>query len=161
MKHLGSRVFLILVPVTLIVALDEWIKYHALTKLPGEGSLVDPGLIDFAIHKNLGIAFNIPFKMPIIILVSLIIGFFLFQVLKNNLKNHPDISAAAAMIMIGALGNLYDRITYAFTVDYIILFGRLAINLSDLVIVSGVIWLLMASRRSKKHYRIHPNEARR
>jgi signal peptidase II len=160
-KKPSPRLFLTLIPISLIVLVDEWMKYLALKRLPDEGSLVDPGIVDFAIHRNVGIAFDLPFKMPIIILVSIVIGYFLFKVIRKNFVNHPDIATASAMIIIGALGNLYDRIVYAFTVDYIIILGRLAINLSDMVIVSGVIWLLMASRRSKKHHRIHPDEARR
>ena len=52
-------------------------------------------------------------------------------------------------------GNFYPA-KYYFTVDYIIIFGRLAINLSDVVIVSGVVWLLLASRRKKSNKFTHP-----
>jgi len=155
------RIFWNLIPVSLIVIADEITKFFALQRLPDEGSLVRPGILSFAIHKNLGIAFDIPFRIPFIIFISIVIGLFLLQVAKANLKRHPMISFASLTIIIGALGNLYDRIVYEFTVDYIILFGRLAINLSDIVIVSGVIMLLMTSRRSRRHKRIHPDEPER
>jgi lipoprotein signal peptidase len=44
---------------------------------------------------------------------------------------------------------MYDRFVYDFTVDYIILFGTSAINLSDLVIVGGATLLLLTSREKK------------
>ena len=158
MKNFRLYSFYNLIPIGIIVLLDEWIKFIALKKLPAEGSLVDPGLIAFAIHRNSGIAFDVPFKMPIIILTSIVIGFFLLKIARKNFHRHPNIAVASLTIVIGALGNLYDRLIYQFTVDYIILFGRLAINLSDIVIVSGVVWLLLASRRNKAHKLVHPNE---
>ena len=139
-----------LIPVAVIVGIDEWLKAQALQWLPDEGSLVDPSVLLFAIHKNLGVAFDIPFRLEFIILFSAIIGFGLLHIAYKNLRTHPDITLATAIIVLGALGNLYDRVAYGFTVDYIILFARSAINLSDIVIVTGVILLLLCSRRTKK-----------
>ncbi len=158
MKSLSAHLYWLLVPVATIVFLDEWLKYLALQRLPGEGSLVDPGIIAFAIHKNLGVAFDIPFRLEFIILFSILIGLGLLHIAYKNLRKHPDIALAAAVIILGALGNLYDRIVYGFTVDYIILFARSAINISDVVIVAGVILLLLSSRRTKRRKKIHIEE---
>lgn len=158
MKSLSAHLYWLLVPVATIVFLDEWLKYLALQRLPGEGSLVDPGIIAFAIHKNLGVAFDIPFRLEFIILFSILIGLGLLHIAYKNLRKHPDIALAAAVIILGALGNLYDRIVYGFTVDYIILFARSAINISDVVIVAGVILLLLSSRRTKGRKKIHIEE---
>lgn len=133
-----------------MVILDEWLKFIALQRLPEEGSLVDPGVVAFAIHKNWGVAFDIPFRLEFVILVSIVIGLGLLRIAYKNRFTHPDITLATAIIVLGALGNLYDRIVYGFTVDYIILFARSAINLSDVVIVAGVIALLLRSRRSRR-----------
>lgn len=148
------------IPIALIVCADEWIKAIGLKRLPEEGSLIDTGLINFAIHKNWGIAFDIPFKLELVILFSVIIGIFLLRVAYKNHVRHPDITFACLMIVIGALGNLYDRIIYGFTVDYIIILGRSAINLSDVIIVLGVVLLLLAARREKRHHKLHPEEPR-
>ncbi len=156
-----KHIYWFLLPVAFIVLLDEWIKSIGLTRLPEEGSLVDPGFIELAIHKNYGIVFDIPFKTELIILISVIIGIILIEIAYKNLKQHPDIAFSALMIILGALGNLYDRIVYGFTVDYLLIFQRSAINLSDIVIVVGVILLLLASRRPHHHHKIHPEEPRR
>ncbi|OGL94613.1 hypothetical protein A2348_01735 [Candidatus Uhrbacteria bacterium RIFOXYB12_FULL_58_10] len=132
--------------IALIVLLDEWVKWQALHNLPNESAIIKPEAVVFAIHKNWGIAFDIPFKMPLIILISIVIGAALLWVAARNALSRPIITFAALMIVIGAAGNLYDRLAYGFTVDYIILLGRSAINISDIVIVSGVITLLSASR---------------
>jgi len=84
--------------------------------------------------------------MPLIIVISVVIGLALLWVAKLNARSRPVVTVSALTIVLGAMGNLYDRLAYGFTVDYIILFGRSAINVSDLVIVSGVVALLYASR---------------
>lgn len=144
------RPALIFLPfVALIVLADELLKRWALTHLPGEDDLVGNGVFSFAIHKNWGIAFDIPFKMPFIILISSVIGAALLWVAYRDAKTKPTVALSALMIVFGAIGNLYDRLAYGFTVDYIILLGRSAINLSDIVIVTGVVILLYASRVTK------------
>lgn len=133
----------------ILVVIDEWIKRWALSALPQEGELAHPGLLSFAIHKNWGVAFDIPFKLTFIVLITVGIGAFLVHVFLKNIQSHPYVAMSALVIIIGAAGNLYDRLAYGFTVDYIILFGRSAINISDTVIVFGVLSLLFASRRIK------------
>lgn len=123
-----------------IVVVDELIKWFVLQT---------PSPVEF--HKNTGLIFDIPIRMPIILFFSFLIGAVLVRLAWKHAKKHPEIASAASLIIIGALGNIYDRIAYGFTVDYILI-GRSAINLSDLVILSGVVWLILASRK------IHNNE---
>ena len=153
-----THILLWTIPTVLVVLVDEWLKYIGLERLPSEGSLLEPGLINFAIHKNWGIAFDIPFRVEFTILFSIVIGFFLFRIAYKNIKRKPDLSLACWIIIIGALGNLFDRIYYGFTVDYIILLGRSALNISDVIIVLGVIMLLLSARRRKHHKKLHPDE---
>ena len=138
-----------LLPTVLVVLLDEKLKKIALERLPEEGSLVDPGFVDFAIHKNFGVAFDIPFRLEFVILASILIGLGLMHLAWKHLNDRQWIAFSSLIIIIGALGNLYDRVSYGFTVDYIILFGRSAINLSDVVILLGVVFLLASSRHKK------------
>lgn len=150
--------YLWIIPVAIIVLADEIVKHTGLKRLPNEGSLLEPGFIDFAIHKNWGIAFDIPFKLELAVLFSIIIGYFLVRIAIKNITRNPDISLACWFIIIGAIGNLLDRICYGFTVDYIILLGRSAFNISDMIIVIGVIMLLLASRRKKHREKLRPDE---
>ena len=144
-----GRAALWLLPIiALIVLTDEWVKWWALGSLPNESAVPNPGALVFAIHKNWGLAFDIPFRREFILLISLVIGYFLVDMLIKNVKSHPKIAFSSAVILIGAIGNVFDRIYYGFTVDYLIFFGRSALNLSDLLIVLGVVLLLISSRRS-------------
>lgn len=150
MSCASLRVYWYLIPIAALVILDEWLKFTGLQRFPEEGNFVDPGVITFAIHKNWGLAFDIPFRLEFIILVSIVIGLGLFRIAYKNLTAHPDITFATGIIVLGALGNLYDRIVYGFTVDYIIVFSRSAINMSDIIIVAGVITLLLCSRHTRR-----------
>ncbi|MEK9130872.1 MAG: signal peptidase II [Patescibacteria group bacterium] len=100
----------------------------------------------FSLHKNYGIAFDLP--VPSWIVIPLTLGIIIAATFalwhhRLNLK----LSAALIFIILGGLSNLIDRLVYGFTVDYIILFGRSAINLSDLMIVGGVLLVIYHSRR--------------
>ncbi len=77
-----------------------------------------------------------------IIISTLIIGAVLLQLAHKNASTRPDRTAAVILILLGGLGNLIDRVSYGFTVDYLLIGARLAINLSDLLILGGVAWLL-------------------
>lgn len=149
MSSLSKHIYWFLFPIGLIVLLDEWLKYLGLQNLPSESDIVNPDIVTFAIHKNWGAAFNFPFRLEFIILFSIVIGIGLLHVALKNFQIQPRVTFASLVIVLGALGNLYDRIVYGFTVDYIILFARSAINLSDIVIISGVVMLLLFSRNKK------------
>jgi signal peptidase II len=145
----GSSAFWFVPLAAFVVLADEWTKKWALGALPDESTIQHPSAIAFAIHKNWGIAFDIPFKMPLIIVISVLIGLALFWVAALNFRARPAVAASSAVIVLGAAGNLYDRVAYGFTVDYVILLGRSAVNLSDVVIVSGVVALLYSSRDAR------------
>lgn len=144
------RIYFLLLPVACIVVLDEWLKARALGVLPDETALVEPSFVDFAIHRNFGLAFDLPFRMEFVLGVSAVIGFFLLRAAVKTWKTRPAIAFSCLMIVLGALGNFYDRLAYGFTVDYIIVLGRSAINFSDAVIVLGVISLLLLSSRQRR-----------
>ncbi len=129
-----------------VVALDEFAKNVALRTLPPDSALVNPGLLSLAVHKNYGVAFDIPFRLPIVVGLTLIILAFLFRMAYRHWKTSPQVTAAATIVILGAAGNLFDRLVYGFTVDYLILFGRSAINLSDTLIVIGVFTILLSGK---------------
>ena len=147
-KRKSLKQYWYLLPIFGVVLLDEWLKYKSLIKLPDEGSLVGSKFIAFAIHKNWGIAFDIPFKLEVVILITIVLAIILLQIAYKNFYKNPNISFSSLVIVLGACGNFFDRIYYGFTVDYIIFFGQSAINLSDIIIIFGVVLLLLSSRKN-------------
>jgi signal peptidase II len=139
-----KRTWLIITISTLLVVLDEIFKIIVLEKLPTEGSFVIPNIFQLGLHKNFGIAFDAPVGENIIVWLSIGLILFFCWVFLQAYRKHAWYTSASALIIIGALGNLYDRLAYGYVVDYLIFFGRSAINLSDLVIIVGVVWFIIA-----------------
>lgn len=128
---------------------DAVLKSIAIKRFPEEGIRFDFP-IGFGLHKNPGIAFDIPIPLPIIIVLTIAITGYLTYFTYKHWEHNKAGSAAALMVIIGALGNMFDRIINDFTTDYIILFNRSAINLSDILIILGIIFLLRYSE-NKEH----------
>ena len=145
-----KRTWLIIAISAVLVVLDEVLKVIALEKLPAEGSFVIPNIFQLGIHKNFGIAFDTPVDGNIIIGLSVGLILFFCWVFLQAYRKRAWYTGASALIIIGALGNLYDRFVYGYVIDYLIFFGRSAINLSDLVIIAGVVWFLIARFQPRK-----------
>ena len=139
-----KRTWLIITISALLVVLDEILKIIALEKLPAEGSFVIPNIFQLGVHKNFGIAFDTPVGGDIIVGLSIGLILFFCWIFLQAYRKHAWYTGASALIIIGALGNLYDRLVHGYVIDYLIFFGRSAINLSDLVIIAGVVWFLIA-----------------
>lgn len=129
---------------TLVAALDGVFKFLAHHALPQEAP---PALIAFIFYKNPGIAFNIPVPLSLVILLSAaaIVGFGVLVV--KNIASRPLYASFGVLVILGALGNLIDRLVNGFTTDYILLFGRSVVNLSDILIVTGIFLLLLYTRK--------------
>lgn len=95
-------------------------------------------LIQLTQHRNPGISFDFPLPTSLIAIVTLLV---LVWALKHWLKaRNAAESFALSLIIFGALGNLYDRLSLGFVRDWLLLWNRTAINLADLAILIGVIW---------------------
>jgi len=133
-----------------LVGIDGVLKWHAITYLP-EGGYLHP-IIDYALHKNPGIAFDIPIPLEIVAILTVLICAMLLSYAKKHYAASPLLSASALVVFIGALGNLADRLLNGFTTDYIILLRTSAINIADILILLGTIALLWYSKdRPVKH----------
>ncbi len=122
-----------------IAIVDAIIKIFANKWLPDSGSY---WFIDFFLYKNKGIAFSINIPMFIIVAISIILILILifFTIKKYWTESQKAVGAIA--ITLGAINNLIDRLIHGYTTDYIIFFQKSAINLSDILIVFGVLMIL-------------------
>lgn len=133
----------------LTVAFDEIIKFLILTKLPPEGSFVSSKILTVGLHQNFGIAFDLPVARGLILILTVVLIVLFLWIIRKNWAGRPNISAAAMLIVAGALGNLFDRVFYGFAVDYLIFFERSAVNLSDALILVGVVWIILVNRKPR------------
>ena len=131
----------------LTVLIDWWLKAFAIERLPEIGSR--GRLVDFILHKNEGIAFNIPIPLWIIIPLTVGVCTWLAFLSYQHWNTDRRISVSANVVLLGAIGNLADRVINNFTTDYILLFGRSAINLADILIVTGILSLLWYTKHTR------------
>mgnify|MGYP000873662127 FL=1 len=130
-----------------VVLLDAWLKRFALSTFPSDTSVVSPGICPLLLHRNPGLAFNIPLRFPVVLAISVILGVALLWMAWKHRAETSDVASAALTVFIGGLGNMLDRAAYGYTVDYLLFFGRSALNLSDLVIMGGIVWMLWAGKK--------------
>lgn len=130
------------VPPILFVA-DRLLKIMVERPPSSETIVLVPDILDFAFFANTGIAFSIPFSGPLLwILSAVLLGVFSFLALRHSQKNRPLVVFFYLLFVFGAISNLYDRIVLGYTVDYLIVFGRSAVNFADGMIVVGAVVLI-------------------
>jgi signal peptidase II len=139
-----------------IVALDQVTKALVRRTLPlHESVTVVPGFLDFTHIRNTGAAFgfmdgaDLPYKtvlLSAIAVASLVgVGFY-----AAGLPREQRLARwGLALILGGAAGNLIDRVTAGFVVDFVDVYWRAyhfwAFNVADSAITVGVtLWLLDA-----------------
>lgn len=105
------------------------------------------GLVRFIEHRNYGISFNIPLPLLLTVLITLgVLAGALYYVTKKSERNLADL-IGLGLLLGGALGNLVDRLWLGFVRDWLLLFGRSAINLADIFVLSGLFLLIIVSPR--------------
>ena len=136
---------------TLIAAaafiLDRLLKGAALAGARAGGN---NDFFHFALFRNDGIAFSLPFSGPLVWLLSLgILAFIGRLAYKDFRTRHYKRAEAYLFFVLGACSNLFDRIAYGFTVDYAIFFRLSAVNIADAMIVAGAAWLVLKAPERK------------
>jgi len=117
----------------------------------GQPVAVIDGLFNITYVQNTGIAFGFfsTLSSPVkVLILSLVAGIAAIVVVIYSLRHDPRnsmLQVALAMILAGALGNLYDRILYGYVIDFLELHVRgyywPSFNIADTSISIGVILL--------------------
>ena len=154
--------WLMLVIAALVVVLDRvtklWIVAHI---LPGHGIVVIPKVFRLTHVLNTGAAFSMFEGSASPILVrNLLVGFSIIAVVVVLVliwkmgRSVSLMSVALALILGGAIGNLYDRIRYLHVVDFlevhIVHYHWPDFNVADSAIVVGACLLLLEMLRPQR-----------
>lgn len=129
---------------------DRLLKYAAMHNWPDKKYLTD--WLGWSPWENSGAVFGLPLSIPLIIICSIpMIGliFFLFIRQRQNLISQTGLF----FIFIGAVSNLFDRIAYRSTIDYLLVFTGI-INLADILILTGAVlftWTNFKKNKEQSH----------
>lgn len=158
-KRLAMIFFLSLTAVILV--LDLWTKWYAVEALVIEGNsypIID-GLFSFTLRYNHGAAFSFLYDAGgwqrwffaiIAAVMSVVLLVWLSRIAGKKILEALGLS----LILAGALGNLYDRITLGYVVDFIDFYYQQshfpAFNIADCGITCGaaaLIWDAMFGQK--------------
>ena len=147
-KILKENFFFIAVLLT-IFFLDRYTKITAINILESKKNIYINDYLNLDLVFNTGIGFgllsfneNFYYNLVtiLIIIVIIIIGFFTFKSKKKE-------KLFFTFILGGAMGNVYDRITYKAVPDFIDLhignFHWFSFNIADIFITLGIIFMIL------------------
>lgn len=144
-----KKMMVIYTAIIFFVMADRFLKALAFGGQDRQLSLIGD-ILKFSYRANYYIAFSLPLagRTLLTIIILIIIGLI---VLVFNYFKHGQVAKLAPLVLIilGASGNLYDRIKYGSVIDYLDLKYFTVFNLSDVMIVVGVVILIIASYKKE------------
>jgi len=136
----------------LIVGLDQYTKYLAITYLQGHSISVIQGIFELNYVQNNGAAFGIMQNSKIIFLIitPLILMFLIMFFVKNKAKI-PSYSIPLTLIISGAIGNYIDRVRLGYVIDFLDFKIWPVFNLADSFVVIGGLLLAFLFIKQEKN----------
>jgi len=140
-----------------LVLLDRILKLIA-TAFLSEGQIytIVPGILDATYTQNTGIAFGLFAEFGNILLFVVTLEVLTVIYILRDTQKHG--SLPVALIISGALGNLYDRFVLGYVIDYLHLKPLFVFNFADFLITLGICWLLFSQFRKDTSDRKNPKE---
>lgn len=126
---------------------DQLLKFFARTNIIK--TRIFANFFGWEYFENTGIAFSLPFSIPILIIITPIIILYLLYYLNKKTKKDLAASWGVALIITGALSNFIDRLLFGFTVDYLKIFTAV-INIADVMISVGIMLLVYNEIKNKE-----------
>lgn len=134
-----------------LLALDRATKIWASTRLRGGGPIEVFPFFDLAYTENTGAAFSVGHGANgVFVGISAVLILLLVRFMRRWPARDPWLQGGGALVLAGALGNLYDRVAYGFVVDFLYLHHWPVFNLADSCITVGACLLAWGLRDEEK-----------
>ncbi|MBV4486622.1 signal peptidase II [Pseudomonas sp. SWRI153] len=145
----------------LVLVIDQASKFYFEDKLEMfQQIVVIPDLFSWTLAYNTGAAFSFladssGWQRWLFALIAIVVSAVLVVWLKRLGRNETWLAVALALVLGGALGNLYDRIALGHVIDFILVHWQNrwyfpAFNIADSAITVGAIMLALDMFKSKK-----------
>ena len=135
-----------------VFVIDQWLKWKFFDQIHYESEAFSffGGMIRSTLHHNYGISFNIPLPLPVVVLITgIALGWAIALLIERGRLGMIGLSLVIGIFIGGTLGNVFDRLTLGFVRDWLLLFGRSAINLADVVIGSSLLTFVVLTNKKK------------
>lgn len=152
-KQANGLIWLILSAVIFIIDIASKFLIHHLFHLYESVNILPFFSITYV--RNIGAAFSIlEGKQWLLIIIAIVISGFIMYMLYKNKRNKTLENMSLALILGGALGNLFDRIYHGYVIDFLdVNFGSWhypTFNLADCAICIGIVIFIFSSYKGKK-----------
>ncbi|WP_439857846.1 signal peptidase II [Pseudomonas syringae] len=145
----------------LVLVIDQASKYYFENALSlYQQIIVIPDLFSWTLAYNTGAAFSFladsaGWQRWLFALIAVVVSAVLVVWLKRLGRDDTWLAVALALVLGGALGNLYDRIVLGHVIDFILVHWQNrwyfpAFNVADSAITAGAIMLALDMFKSKK-----------
>ncbi len=144
----------------IVIILDQWTKQAVLASMELYQSIEITGFFNLTYVRNYGAAFSFLhdasgwqrwFFTAIAVVVSVVI----LRWLKSTPKKQIMLPVAFALILGGAIGNVYDRLVLGYVVDFLDVYYQQhhwpAFNVADSAICLGAILLIIDMFKNKEN----------
>jgi signal peptidase II len=134
-----------------VTGCDQASKRWAEDDLPGHPRTLVAGRLDLAYAQNHGTAFSVVENVPVpaVLVAGLAMVGALGVALWRRRHEVSPLTAGYALVIAGALGNLIDRVTHGYVVDFVHLHGWPVFNVADCAIAVGAVLLFLGSARRR------------
>ncbi|MBV4549134.1 signal peptidase II [Pseudomonas triticicola] len=145
----------------LVLIIDQASKFYFEAKLEMfQQIVIIPDLFSWTLAYNTGAAFSFladssGWQRWLFALIAIVVSAVLVVWLKRLGRNDTWLAVALALVLGGALGNLYDRVALGHVIDFILVHWQNrwyfpAFNIADSAITVGAIMLALDMFKSKK-----------
>jgi len=138
-------------PLALLLGADQWTKLWAQQTLQPMGTIpVIEGFLNWTYVRNTGVAFGMAqgqnYLLALVAVVLVSVGLWFSRSLDWTRR---EVNLVAALIISGAVGNLIDRLSYGYVVDFVdvlipvINYPWPVFNIADSAICIAVGWIVL------------------
>lgn len=136
----------------IVVLIDQWVKYEVLQYLTPYEPYEITSFFSLMLAFNTGAAFSMlssgtGWQLWLFSCVAVIICILLLRWLARLKRHQVWLCSAIALILGGAIGNLVDRLTLGYVVDYFLLhihsYAWPTFNVADSAICIGAVMLVL------------------
>ncbi|MBD3360745.1 signal peptidase II [Candidatus Peregrinibacteria bacterium] len=150
MKKTTSITLFLALITSILIFFDQITKWLILTNQDKIYSITGD-FFQFQYSENTGIAFGIPIRQDILIIITIVLLLFVIYLYTREFKIEKKLSqTTAVLVLAGGLGNLIDRVFRGYVIDFISIWKYPDFNIADIYITVGVLLMIVFYGKIKR-----------